>query len=83
MVEDLIVSCCTEVNNSVADECHMNPDVKKWMSMSKGSDNFASLRGRRSKGKGKGISARDQAQERRNEGNACKEAIVFAIPPAN
>ena len=51
--------------------------------MSKGSDNFASLRGRRSKGKGKGISAQDQAQERRNEGNACKEAIVFTIPPFN
>ena len=57
MVEDLIVSCCTEVNNSVADKCQMNPDVKKWTSMSKGSDNFASLLGRRSKGKGKGITA--------------------------
>ena len=66
MGEDLIVSCCTEVNNSVADECQMNPDVKKWTSMSKGSDNFASLRGRRSKGKGKGISARDHAQKRRD-----------------
>ena len=29
MVEDLIVSCCTEVNNSVADECQVNPDVKE------------------------------------------------------
>ena len=83
MVEDLIVSCCTEVNNSIADECHMNPDVKKWTSMSKGSDNFANLRGKRSKGKGKVISVQDQAQERRNEGNACKEAIVFTIPPTN
>ena len=83
MVEDLIVSCCTEVNNSVADECHMNPDVRKWTSMSKGSDNFVSLHGRCSKGKGKGISARDHAQERRDEENACKEAIVFAIPPTN
>ena len=29
MAEDLIVSCCTEVNNSVADERQMNSDVKK------------------------------------------------------
>ena len=42
-----------------------------------------SLRGRRSKGKGKGIMARDHARGRREEGNACKEAIVFAIPPTN
>ena len=42
-----------------------------------------SLRGRRSKGKGKGIRARDHARERRVEGNACKETIVFAIPPTN
>ena len=42
---------------------------------------FDSLRGRRSKGKGKGIRARDHARERREEGNACKEATVFAIPP--
>ena len=42
-----------------------------------------SLRGRRSKGKGKGIRARDHARGRREEGNACKEAIVFAIPPTN
>ena len=55
MVEDLIVSCCTEVNNSVANECHMNPDVRKWTSMSKGSDNFVSLHGRRSKGRGRGL----------------------------
>ena len=41
------------------------------------------LRGRRSKGKGKGIRARDHARGRREEGNACKEAIVFAIPPTN
>ena len=27
MAEDLIASCCTEANNSVADECQMNPDV--------------------------------------------------------
>ena len=33
MAEDLIVSCCTEENNSVADECQMNPDVNKWTSM--------------------------------------------------
>ena len=57
--------------------------VKKWTSMSKGSDKFASPHGRRSKGKGKGISARDHARERRDEGNACKEAIVFAITPTN
>ena len=42
-----------------------------------------SLRGRRSKGKGKGIRARDHARGRREEGNTCKEAIVFAIPPTN
>ena len=48
-----------------------------------------SLRGRRSKGKGKGIRARDHARAsedgggRREEGNACKEAIVFAIPSTN
>ena len=42
-----------------------------------------SLRGRHSKGKGKGIRVRDHARERREEGNACKEAIVFAIPPTN
>ena len=35
MAEDLIVSCfSTEANNSVAGECQMNPDVKKWTSMS-------------------------------------------------
>ena len=28
IAEDLIVSCCTEANNS-ADECQTNPDVKK------------------------------------------------------
>ena len=42
-----------------------------------------SLRGRRSKRKGKGIRPRDHARGRREEGNACKEAIVFAIPPTN
>ena len=48
-----------------------------------------SLRGRRSKGKGKGRGrelGRDTTRERggrREEGNACKEAIVFAIPSAN
>ena len=41
MAEDLMVSCCTEANNSVAYECQMNPDVKKWTSMSEGSDNFS------------------------------------------
>ena len=39
-----------------------------------------SLRGRRSKGKGKGIRARDRARE---EGNSRKQAIVFAIQPTN
>ena len=43
----------------------------------------SSLRGKPSKGKGKGITARDHARGRREEGNACKEAIVFAIPPTN
>ena len=43
-----------------------------------------SLRGRRSKlGKGKGIRAQDHARGRREEGNACREAIVFATPPTN
>ena len=39
----LIVSRCTEANNSVADECQMNRNVKKWTSMSEGSNNFAIL----------------------------------------
>ena len=43
-----------------------------------------SLRGRRSKlGKGKRIRAQDHARGRREEGNACREAIVFATPPTN
>ena len=42
---------------------------------------WISLRGRRAKGKGKGIRVRDNVQGRREEGNACKEAIVFAIQP--
>ena len=42
-----------------------------------------SLRCRHSKGKWKGIRARDHGRERREEENACKEAIVFAIPPIN
>ena len=42
----------------------------------------SSLRGRRSKGKGKGICARDRARGRREEGNPCKQAL-FAIPPTN
>ena len=43
-----------------------------------------SLRRRRSKlGKGKGNRAQDHARGRKEEGNACKEAIVFAIPPTN
>ena len=41
--EDLIVSCYTEANNSVADECQINSDVKKWTFMRKGLDNFAML----------------------------------------
>ena len=28
---------------AVADECHMNPDVKKWKSISEGHDYFAML----------------------------------------
>ena len=44
---------------------------------------MTSLHGRRSKGKGNGIMARDHAQGRREEGNACREAIVFAILPTN
>ena len=42
----------------------------------------SSLRGLRSKGKGKGIRERDRARGRREEGNACKQAL-FAIPPTN
>jgi len=42
-----------------------------------------SLSGRHSKGKGKGIRGRDHTRGRREEGNACKEAIVFVIPPTN
>ena len=44
---------------------------------------LTSLRGRRLKGKGKGIRAQDHVRGRREEGNTCKEAIVFAIPPTN
>ena len=44
---------------------------------------WINLRGKRSKGKGKGIRVRDNAQERRKEENACNEAIVFAIQPTN
>ena len=43
MAEDVIVSSCTEANNSVADEWQMNPDDKKWTSMSEGSNNFGML----------------------------------------
>ena len=34
MAEDMIVSCCTEANNSVGEECQMNRqgNVKKWTS---------------------------------------------------
>ena len=39
--------------------------------------------GRRSKGKGKGIRVREHTRGRREGWNACKEAIVFAIPPTN
>ena len=42
-----------------------------------------SQRGRRLKGKGKGVRAREHARRRREEGNACKEAIVFVILPTN
>ena len=34
--EDLIVSCYTDANNSVADERQMNSDLKKWTFMSEG-----------------------------------------------
>ena len=53
------------------------------MLSSKAIPGFRSLRGRRSKEKGKGIRARARARGKREEGNACKEAIVFAIPPTN
>ena len=46
-----------------------------------------SLRGRRLKGKGKGLlGARETRGAREEEGkeeNACQETIVFAIPPTN
>ena len=45
------------------------------------------LRGRRLKGKGKGVlGARETPgvrEEEGKEGNACQETIVFAIPPTN
>ena len=48
---------------------------------------FGSLRGRRLKGKGKGIlgarETRGAREEGGREGNACQETIVFAIPPTN
>ena len=43
----------------------------------------ASLHGRRLEGKGKGISVQDRVWERREEGDACKQSIVFAILPTN
>ena len=43
MAKDLILSCCTEANNSVTDKCQMIPDVNKWTPLSEGSDNFAML----------------------------------------
>ena len=41
------------------------------------------MRGRRSKGKGKGEGerAREEGGGRREEGNACKQTIVFATQP--
>ena len=48
---------------------------------------LGSLRGRRLKGKGKGVlgsrETRGVREEEGREGNACQEAIVFAIPPTN
>ena len=45
LAEDLIVSCYTDANNSVADECQMNSDLKKkWTFISEGRDNFAMLK---------------------------------------
>ena len=43
LAEDLIVSCYTDANNSVADERQMNSDLKKWTFMSEGRDHFAML----------------------------------------
>ena len=47
----------------------------------------ASLRGRHLKGKGKGVlgarETRGAREEGGEEGNACQETIVFAIPPTN
>ena len=47
----------------------------------------SSLRGRRLKGKGKGVlgarETRGAREEGGKEGNACQETIVFAIPPTN
>ena len=46
-----------------------------------------SLRGRRLKGKGKGLLGARETRGAREEGgrerNACQETIVFAIPPTN
>ena len=47
----------------------------------------ANLRGRRLKGKGKGVlgarETRGAREEGGRKGNACQETIVFAIPPTN
>ena len=47
----------------------------------------SSLRGRRLKGKGKGVlgarEVRGAREEGGREGNACQETIVFAIPLTN
>ena len=48
---------------------------------------MTSLRGRRLKGKGKGVLGARETRGAREEGgkeeNACQETIVFAIPPTN
>ena len=46
-----------------------------WGNLRSGSPSWGSLGGRRSKGKGKGIRARDLARGRRGEGNAYKALI--------
>ena len=62
---------------------HMIIGNQIWLTLRVKKQRYISLRGSRSKGKGKGIRARDYARGRREEGNACKQAIVFAIPPTN
>ena len=62
----------------------LNSKLRQLFKISKDKDisPFVSLHGRHSKGKRKEIWVRDRVQGRREEGIACKVAIIFAIHAA-